>query len=102
MIKLTIIALLVFILNIPFGYWRANVKRFSSQWFLAIHLPVPFIIALRILSGIGFAWYTYLFLVGAFKLELVLDIKLPYLTVLSWARFRIPWKVFSIISRKAH
>ncbi len=66
MIKLAIIAILVFVLNIPFGYWRANVKRFSSQWFLAIHIPVPFIVALRIFSGIGFAWYTYVFLVGAF------------------------------------
>ena len=68
MIKLIIVALLVFILNIPFGYWRANVKRFSKQWFLAIHIPVPFIVALRILSEIGFAWYTYVFLVGAFFL----------------------------------
>jgi len=66
--KLMLIALLVFILNIPFGYWRANVKRFSRQWFLAIHIPVPFIIALRLLSDIGFAWYTYLFLVGGFYL----------------------------------
>ncbi|MDX2430128.1 MAG: hypothetical protein QNK35_04295 [Bacteroides sp.] len=65
---LALIALLVFVLNIPFGYWRANVKQFSVQWFLAIHLPVPFIIALRLLSGIGFAWYTYVFLVGAFFL----------------------------------
>ena len=68
MIKLIIVALLVFILNIPFGYWRANVKRYSAQWFLAIHIPVPFIVALRILSEIGFAWYTYVFLVGAFFL----------------------------------
>lgn len=65
---LALIALLVFVLNIPFGYWRANVKQFSVQWFLAIHIPVPFIIALRLLSGIGFAWYTYVFLVGAFFL----------------------------------
>lgn len=68
MIRLILIALLVFILNIPFGYWRANVKHFSLQWFLAIHIPVPFIVALRILSGIGFGWYTYVFLVGAFFL----------------------------------
>lgn len=68
MTKLILIALLVFALNIPFGYWRANVRRFSAQWFLAIHIPVPFIIALRIFSGIGFAWYTYVFLVGAFFL----------------------------------
>lgn len=68
MIKLIVIALLVFILNIPFGYWRANVKRYSAQWFLAIHIPVPFIIAMRLLAEIGFAWYTYVFLVGAFFL----------------------------------
>jgi len=68
MIKLILISLLVFVLNIPFGYWRANVRRFSSQWFLAIHLPVPLIVALRILSDIGFSWYSYLFLVGAFFL----------------------------------
>lgn len=66
--KLFIVAILVFIINIPFGYWRANVQRFSVQWFLAIHIPVPFIIGLRMLSGIGFAWYTYVFLVGSFFL----------------------------------
>ncbi len=68
MTTLIIITILVFILNIPFGYWRANVSWFSTQWFLAIHIPVPFIVALRLLSGIGFNWYTYLFLVGGFFL----------------------------------
>ena len=68
MSKLILITFLVFVLNIPFGYWRANVKRFSTQWFLAIHIPVPFIVALRLLSGIGFSWYTYVFLVGGFFL----------------------------------
>jgi hypothetical protein len=62
------ISLIVFVLNIPFGYWRFNVRRFSTQWFLAIHIPVPFIIAMRILSDLGFGWYTYVFLVGAFFL----------------------------------
>ena len=66
--KLTIVTLLVFIFNIPFGYWRARVKKFSLQWALAIHIPVPFIIVARIYSDIGFAWYTYVFLVSAFFL----------------------------------
>lgn len=66
--KLLLIGLLVFILNIPFGYWRANVKRFSTQWFLAIHIAVILVIALRLISHIGFAWYTYLVLVSAFFL----------------------------------
>jgi len=64
--KLIIVSIIVFIFNIPFGYWRANVKKFSLQWILAVHIPVPFIITIRILVSIGFAWYTYIFLVSAF------------------------------------
>jgi hypothetical protein len=68
MTKLILITILVFLLNIPFGYWRANVKRFSTQWFLAIHIPVPFIVAMRILSGVGFGWETYLLMVAGYFL----------------------------------
>ncbi len=65
---LFIISIIVLVLNIPFGYWRSNVKIFSLQWYLSIHIPVPFIVALRIFFEIGFSWYTYLFLVAAFFL----------------------------------
>lgn len=68
MIKLFIISLVVFVLNVPFGYWRANVRKFSFQWVLAIHIPVPIIIVIRIFSGLGFAWFTYVFMVLAFFL----------------------------------
>lgn len=61
-----IVALIVFLMNIPFGYWRENVKKFSVQWAFAIHLPIPFIILMRIYSGMGFQLYTYPILVGAF------------------------------------
>jgi hypothetical protein len=60
------VALITFIFNIPFGYWRGNVKKFSIQWVLAIHLPVPVVIAFRLLAGIGFAFITYPLLVVAF------------------------------------
>jgi hypothetical protein len=61
-------AVIIFIFNIPFGYWRANVRKFSMQWALAVHIPVPFVIAIRLLSGIGFAFITYPVIVGAFFL----------------------------------
>ncbi len=64
--SLLLVTLSVFAFNIPFGYWRANVKKFSLQWALAIHIPVPFIILLRIYSNIGFELYTYPILVFAF------------------------------------
>ena len=47
-----IVALLTFIVNIPFGYWRAKTKKFSKEWFLAIHLPVPLIVIFRLLMGV--------------------------------------------------
>lgn len=68
MIKLLLISLIVLAGNIPFGYWRANVHKFSFQWVLAIHIPVPLIIAIRIFSGIGFAWFTYVFMILSFFL----------------------------------
>lgn len=47
------LTLTVFLLNLPFGYWRSGNAPFSRQWMLAIHLPVPFVIALRVFSGFG-------------------------------------------------
>jgi len=66
--KLLFIGFIVYILNIPFGYWRANEKKFSLRWFLAIHIAVAMVIALRLISHLGFAWYTYIVMVGAFFL----------------------------------
>lgn len=68
MTRLLLAGLLVWLLSVPFGYWRAHVTRFSTQWFLAIHIPVVFVIALRFTFHLGFAWYTYVVLVTAFFL----------------------------------
>lgn len=68
MVKLTALGLMVFFFNLPFGYWRANVPRFSVPWVLAIHLPVPAIVALRQVLGIGWAWFSFPPLIGAFFL----------------------------------
>ncbi len=45
--------LMVFLINIPFGYWRFKAARFSRQWMMAVHIPVPFVFLLRIFSGFG-------------------------------------------------
>ena len=62
------VAPLVFLLNLPFGYWRASVRKLSRQWFLAVHVPVPLVIALRIYSGLGFKLISFPVIVGAFFL----------------------------------
>lgn len=45
--------LLVFLINIPFGYMRSNEEKFSRKWMMAVHIPVPFVFLLRILSGLN-------------------------------------------------
>jgi len=53
------VAIAVLLLNLPFGFWRAGVRKFSLAWFVAVHAPVPLIVALRLLSGLGFRWTTF-------------------------------------------
>ena len=45
-----------FVVNLPFGYWRAVLRKFSPAWFVAIHAPVPIVIGLRFALGLPFRW----------------------------------------------
>ena len=45
-----------FILNVPCGYWRAGVRKFSLQWFFAVHAMVPAVIGMRYAAGLPFRW----------------------------------------------
>ena len=42
------------LLNLPFGYLRGRARKFSFQWILYIHLPVPFVIVLRQIAGVSY------------------------------------------------
>jgi hypothetical protein len=66
--KLSIVALIVFLWNIPFGYWRAGFRKFSWQWIVTIHAAVPGVVALRLASGLGFQLVTFPALIAAFFL----------------------------------
>jgi hypothetical protein len=66
--ELILLGVAVVVLNVPFGYWRAGTRKFSLPWFLAVHLPVPAIIGLRILTGIGFQIATLPITVGAYAI----------------------------------
>ena len=51
MVSEALALLATFIINVPFGYWRAGTEKMSKEWFAAIHSPVPLVIALRYLSS---------------------------------------------------
>ncbi len=55
-----------FVINAPFGYWRAGVRKFSPQWFVAVHAAVPMVIALRFALGLPFRWSMFPFFVAAY------------------------------------
>ncbi|XP_008800000.1 uncharacterized protein LOC103714511 [Phoenix dactylifera] len=45
--KMLAIAMLGIAANLPLGIWREHTKKFSPQWFAAVHAAVPFIAILR-------------------------------------------------------
>jgi len=66
MSNLLIVATGVVLINVPFGFWRAGVPKFSLPWFLAVHGPVPLVVALRLLFHIGFGITSFPVLVGMY------------------------------------
>jgi len=62
------IAILIFVVNLPFGAWRAGLRKLSPAWFVAIHLPVVLVIGMRILMGVPFRLVTLPLYVAAFFL----------------------------------
>ncbi len=61
--KLFLVLLVTFVLNLPFGAWRQGFRKFSLPWWLAIHLPIPLVIAFRI--GLGIPYATVPLVIGA-------------------------------------
>ncbi len=64
--RLLLAAAAVLALNLPFGFWRAGLGKFSARWIVAVHAPVPFVVAIRLLAGLGWHLITFPILVGAF------------------------------------
>lgn len=67
-LTLLVVGLAILVINLPFGYWRANTRRFSLQWVLAVHVPVPFIVLLRLWAGLGWRLVYVLPMVACFFL----------------------------------
>jgi hypothetical protein len=55
-----------FAINVPCGYWRAGVRKFSPSWFVAVHLAVPVVVALRFALGLPFRWVLLPLFVAAY------------------------------------
>jgi hypothetical protein len=55
-----------FAVNVPFGWWRAGVRKFSPAWFMAVHAAVPLVIGARFALGLPFRWSVFPLFVAAY------------------------------------
>ncbi len=49
----------VFLVTLPFGFYRAHTRKFSVRWFLAIHLPVPLVFLARFESHLPYTFIPF-------------------------------------------
>jgi hypothetical protein len=47
------LVILAFVISIPCGYLRQSYSKYSFMWFILIHIPIPFIILLRVKAGLN-------------------------------------------------
>lgn len=59
---LTMISSMALVFNLGMGLWRKTVRKYSWQWFLAIHLAVPLIFLLRTKAGLSISYIPELIL----------------------------------------
>ncbi|MBI4321960.1 MAG: hypothetical protein HY675_25995 [Chloroflexi bacterium] len=68
MVVVLAMAAAILVVNIPFGYWRANTPALGAEWFVAIHLPVVVVVAVRLALQVPWEVATLVPMVGAFFL----------------------------------
>jgi hypothetical protein len=62
--KLFILVAAAFMMNVPLGYLRQGARKFSFNWFLFVHLSIPFIILIRVSMGVS-NWFIPLSIASA-------------------------------------
>ena len=66
--RILITCIATFLVNLPFGYWRGTLGKFSFWWFVAIHAPVPLVIAIRKFHKLELSWELAPYLLGSYFL----------------------------------
>jgi hypothetical protein len=59
LVRIAAVLAAVFVVTLPFGFYRAYTRKFSLRWFLAIHLPIPLIFLARYESHLSYAFIPF-------------------------------------------
>ena len=87
MSDLYLLILGILAVNVPFGFWREGLPKFSFAWFTAVHAPVPLVVSMRILLGIDWSLAIFPALTGAYFIGQYLGGHLRR----RWRRRRTAW-----------
>ena len=80
-VKLATLGVGTSVLNVPFGMWREHTRKFSPEWFLAVHATIPFVAMTR--QGIGMPKTVIFLTIGSAILGQALGARLERLRLLS-------------------
>ena len=58
MVRFEVLAF-VFLVTLPFGFYRAYTRKLSLRWFLAIHLPVPLVFLARFEAHLSYTFIPF-------------------------------------------
>ncbi len=62
-----LVCCIIVLINIPFGYMREKQQKFSLAWFVAVHVPVVFVIIIKYLFSVPTTLLTFpLFCIAVF------------------------------------
>lgn len=56
MVRIIVVVAVVFLLTLPFGFYRAYTRKYSLRWFLAIHVPVILVFLARYEAHLSYAY----------------------------------------------
>jgi hypothetical protein len=54
--RVATVVIVVILLTLPFGFYRAYTRKFSLRWFLAIHVPVVLVFLARYEAHLSYAF----------------------------------------------
>lgn len=57
--RIVVVLTAVFLVTLPFGFYRAYTRKLSLRWFLAIHLPVPLVFLARFESHLSWKFIPF-------------------------------------------
>lgn len=59
MVRIVVVLTAVFLVTLPFGFYRAYTRKLSLRWFLAIHVPVPLVFLARVESHLSYTFIPF-------------------------------------------